>query len=302
MRTSHKKHFIRTKASRKGAAFAEQRLIGLIGAGPAVGVTHTAVTMAGYLTGICRRRCAVLERNDHGVFDRLEESWLGKKNSGCRGSFRILDVDYYRNAGTETLVLCKKLRYQEVIVDYGAAAGGNQEEFFRCDRQFLLAGLSEWQTGAYFRQRNLIDERGKKLADRVAAQGLRNGYLLAAAPTSSTSIIAGTTAGLDPVMNRYFMEEKKNGLMPRVAPELSMETFWYYKNAHLIDQSWSVRACGIRQRHIDQAQSMNLYITNEYTFRGVLNLYLQAWEEGVKTIYYIRSRSLEVEECEVCSS
>lgn len=68
-------------------------------------------------------------------------------------------------------------------------------------------------------------------------------------------------------MNRYFLEEKKNGLMPRVAPELSMETFWYYKNAHYIDQKWSVRACGVRQRHIDQAQSMNLYITNEYTFR-----------------------------------
>lgn len=149
MRTSHRKHFIRAKASQKGAAYAEQRLIGLIGAGPAVGVTHTAVTMAGYLTGICRRRCAVLEWNDHGTFERLEESCLGKKNSGCRGSFRILDVDYYRNAGTETLVLCKKLRYQEVIVDYGAAAGGNQEEFFRCDRQFLLAGLSEWQTGVF---------------------------------------------------------------------------------------------------------------------------------------------------------
>ena len=48
--------------------------------------------------------------------------------------------------------------------------------------------------------------------------------------------------------------------------------------------------------------SMNLYITNDYTFRQVLNLYLLAWEEGVKTIYYIRSRSLEVEECEVCAS
>lgn len=34
-------------------------------------------------------------------------------------------------------------------MDYGAAAGGNQEEFFRCDRQFLLAGLSEWQTGVF---------------------------------------------------------------------------------------------------------------------------------------------------------
>jgi ribonucleoside-diphosphate reductase alpha chain len=161
---------------------------------------------------------------------------------------------------------------------------------------------SAWQTGAYFRQRKLVDKRWKQLAEKVALQGLRNGYLLAAAPTSSTSMIAGTTAGLDPVMNRFYLEEKKNGLMPRVAPDLSMETFWYYKNAHLIDQNWSVRACGIRQRHIDQAQSMNLYITNEYTFRKVLELYLLAWEEGVKTIYYIRSRSLEVEECEVCSS
>lgn len=161
---------------------------------------------------------------------------------------------------------------------------------------------SDWQTGAYFRQRVLTEGRWADLAAKVASQGLRNGYLLAVAPTSSTSMIAGTTAGLDPIMNRYYLEEKKNGLVPRVAPELSMDNFWYYKNAHLIDQTWSVRACGIRQRHIDQAQSMNLYITNEYTFRGVLNLYLLAWEEGVKTIYYIRSRSLEVEECEVCSS
>ena len=161
---------------------------------------------------------------------------------------------------------------------------------------------SDWQTGKYFDKRHLKTEKWNQLREKVKQQGLRNAYLLAIAPTSSTSIIAGTTAGIDPIMNRYFLEEKKNGLMPRVAPELSMETFWYYKNAHYIDQKWSVRACGVRQRHIDQAQSMNLYITNEYTFRKVLDLYILAWEEGVKTIYYIRSKSLEVEECEVCSS
>lgn len=161
---------------------------------------------------------------------------------------------------------------------------------------------SDWQTGKYFDKRHLKTEKWNQLREKVKQQGLRNAYLLAIAPTSSTSIIAGTSAGLDPIMNRYFLEEKKNGLMPRVAPELSMETFWYYKNAHYIDQKWSVRACGVRQRHIDQAQSMNLYITNEYTFRKVLELYILAWEEGVKTIYYIRSKSLEVEECEVCSS
>lgn len=161
---------------------------------------------------------------------------------------------------------------------------------------------SDWQTGKYFDKRHLKTEKWNQLREKVKQQGLRNAYLLAIAPTSSTSIIAGTSAGLDPIMNRYFLEEKKNGLMPRVAPELSMETFWYYKNAHYIDQKWSVRACGVRQRHIDQAQSMNLYITNEYTFRKVLDLYILAWKEGVKTIYYIRSKSLEVEECEVCSS
>ena len=161
---------------------------------------------------------------------------------------------------------------------------------------------STWQSGVYFEERGLTTGRWEQLQRQVQGQGLRNGYLLAVAPTSSTSIIAGTSAGLDPVMNRYFLEEKKNGLIPRVAPELTMENFWYYKNAHSIDQTWSVRACGVRQRHIDQAQSMNLYITNEYTFRKVLDLYLLAWEEGVKTIYYIRSRSLEVEECEVCSA
>ena len=161
---------------------------------------------------------------------------------------------------------------------------------------------SDWQTGAYFEKRKLTGRSWDALRERVARYGMRNAYLLAIAPTGSTSIISGTTAGIDPIMNRYFLEEKRNGLVPRVAPDLSMETFWYYKNAHQIDQTWSVKACGIRQRHIDQAQSMNLYITNEYTFRKVLNLYLLAWEEGVKTIYYIRSKSLEVGECEVCSS
>jgi ribonucleoside-diphosphate reductase alpha chain len=161
---------------------------------------------------------------------------------------------------------------------------------------------SEWQTGAYFDRRGYTALHWQELRRRVATHGLRNAWLLAVAPTSSTSIIAGTTAGIDPVMKLFFLEEKKSGLMPRVAPELSMETLWYYKSAHTIDQSWSVRACGVRQRHIDQAQSMNLYITNEYTLRQILNLYILAWECGVKTVYYIRSKSLEVEECESCAS
>ena len=161
---------------------------------------------------------------------------------------------------------------------------------------------SDWQTGAYFDKRGYSDESWRKIREKVARQGMRNGYLLAIAPTGSTSIIAGTTAGIDPIMKKFFLEEKKGSMLPRIAPDLDADTYWYYKNAHLIDQEWSVRACGVRQRHIDQAQSMNLYITNDYTLRQVLNLYIRAWECGVKTLYYVRSKSLEVEECESCSA
>ncbi len=161
---------------------------------------------------------------------------------------------------------------------------------------------SDWQTGLYFDKRGYDNDEWKEVRKTVALQGMRNAYLLAVAPTSSTSIIAGTTAGLDPIMKRFFLEEKKGSMLPRVAPELSDETYWMYKSAYLINQKWSIKASGVRQRHIDQAQSMNLYITNDFTMRQVLDLYLLAWKSGVKTIYYVRSKSLEVEECESCSS
>jgi len=161
---------------------------------------------------------------------------------------------------------------------------------------------SDYATGSYFDKRSYVDEKWRNLRKQVKENGLRNGYLMAVAPTSSTSIISGTSAGVDPIMNKYFLEEKKGSMITRVAPDLSPATFWLYKQAHLIDQSWIVRAAGVRQRHIDQAQSVNLYITNEFTLRKVLNLYIEAWEQGVKTIYYIRSKSLEVEECESCAA
>ncbi len=159
---------------------------------------------------------------------------------------------------------------------------------------------SDWQNGDYFKLRDYTSARWQELTAEVNQNGLRNGYLMAVAPTGSTSIIAGTTAGTDPVMNVYFLEEKKGDIVPRVAPNLNVETFWLYKSAHNIDQSWSIKACAVRQRHVDQAQSFNLYITTEHSMRQILNYYIEAWEAGVKTLYYIRSRSLEVEECESC--
>lgn len=190
----------------------------------------------------------------------------------------------------------------KVFEDIGYAAVKASNELANERGSYSLFEGSEWQNGQYFDRREYSTERWQMLKESVAENGIRNAWIMATAPTSSTSILIGTTAGLDPVMNRFFLEEKKGAILPRVAPELSMATYWYYKQAHYIDQTWSVRAAGIRQRHIDQAQSFNFWITNDYKMSQLLNLYILAWEEGVKTVYYVRSKALDPEDCDSCSA
>ncbi|HZG17075.1 MAG TPA: ribonucleoside-diphosphate reductase subunit alpha [Candidatus Bathyarchaeia archaeon] len=161
---------------------------------------------------------------------------------------------------------------------------------------------SEWQTGEYFAQRGYESERWKELRQQVTENGMRNAWTFAVAPTGTTSLIAGSTASTDPVYAKFFIEEKRNGNIPQTAPNLNEKTFFYYKEAHRIDQIWSIRAAGARQRHIDQAQSFNLYITPDITAPQFLDLYIQAWENGLKTIYYVRNQSVEVEDCVSCSA
>ncbi|MEG0134230.1 MAG: ribonucleoside-diphosphate reductase subunit alpha, partial [Clostridium sp.] len=161
---------------------------------------------------------------------------------------------------------------------------------------------SDFDNGNYFSLRGYDSDRWESLKDEVKKYGIRNGYLLAIAPNGSTATIAGTSEGIDPVMSRFWLEEKKGSIVPKTAPELSMENFWFYVSAYNVDQTVSIKANSIRQRHIDQGQSFNLYITTEYTMRQIMNLYVQASKSGVKSIYYVRSKSLEVEECESCSS
>lgn len=190
----------------------------------------------------------------------------------------------------------------KVFEDIGYAAVKASNELAKERGSYSLFEGSEWQNGQYFDRREYSSERWQMLKASVAENGIRNAWIMATAPTSSTSILIGTTAGLDPVMNRFFLEEKKGAILPRVAPELSMATYWYYKQAHYIDQTWSVRAAGIRQRHIDQAQSFNFWITNDYKMSQLLNLYILAWEEGVKTVYYVRSKALDPDDCDSCSA
>jgi ribonucleoside-diphosphate reductase alpha chain len=161
---------------------------------------------------------------------------------------------------------------------------------------------SEWQTGEYFEQRNYDSPEWNELRTEVAKYGVRNAWMFAIAPTASTSLISGSTAGIDPVYRKFFVEEKKNAVIPQTAPNLGPKTMWFYKEAHRIDQIWSIRAAGVRQRHIDQSQSFNLYITPELSAREFLELYMAAWENGLKTVYYCRNQSVEVEDCVSCSA
>lgn len=161
---------------------------------------------------------------------------------------------------------------------------------------------SDWQTGEYFRLRGYNSEKWNELREEVLKYGLRNGYLIAVAPNGSTATIAGTSEGIDPVMARFWLEEKKGSIIPKTAPNLNEENYWYYNSAYNIDQKWCVQINGIRQRHIDQGQSFNLYITTNYTMRQIMNLYIEACKVGVKSIYYVRSKSLTVSDCESCSA
>ena len=161
---------------------------------------------------------------------------------------------------------------------------------------------SDWDNGDYFELRGYKDEKWCALRKEIKENGMRNGYLLSVAPNGSTATIAGTSEGIDPVMARFYLEEKKGSIIPKTAPDLNDDNYWYYNPAYNIDQGWSVQMNGIRQRHIDQGQSFNLYITNNYTMRQIMNLYIEACKCGVKSIYYVRSKSLEVTECESCSA
>lgn len=168
---------------------------------------------------------------------------------------------------------------------------------------YPLCEGSDWQTGGYFESRGYGGERWTELQAAVAEYGVRNGYMMAVAPNSSTSVIAGSTASIDPVFKPFYHEEKKDYKLPVVAPDLDHRTYDIYRrSAYIVDQRWSVRQNAARQRHIDQSISFNLYVPNTIRASVLLDLHLQAWKSGMKTTYYTRSTASDVDECEWCQS
>ncbi len=157
--------------------------------------------------------------------------------------------------------------------------------------------------------RDLFDSRYNwdELRTKVKKHGLRNGYLMAVAPTSSISILVGTTQAIEPVYKKKWFEENLSGLIPVVVPKLSLDTWEYYISAYEVEQTDIIKAAAVRQKWIDQGQSLNIFVSlDKVSGKYLSDIYMLAWKLGLKSTYYLRGQSVDTEvqdrqgECDTC--
>jgi ribonucleoside-diphosphate reductase alpha chain len=157
------------------------------------------------------------------------------------------------------------------------------------------------------------------LRDRVKTVGMRNSNTMAIAPTATISSVCGVSQSIEPMYQNLFVKSNLSGeftiINPYLVRDLKALGFWdevmvndlkyydgsirsieripdeikkLYATAFEIDPIWLVEAASRRQKWIDQAQSLNLYML-EPSGRKLDHLYKLAWLRGLKTTYYLRS-------------
>ena len=143
------------------------RLIGVGGTGPCVGCTHFSIMLLNYLAGFRRRKAALLEWNCSDDFEKLEIVCTGKVRT--EKPFRILDADFY-TAGATDLATALECNYDDILIDFGVLTEDRIAEFLRCEKQFVIGSLSEWQEEAF---RKFVREHGpgKKSWEYLAVFG-----------------------------------------------------------------------------------------------------------------------------------
>lgn len=157
----------------------------------------------------------------------------------------------------------------------------NKEALKLVDRGGLFGSSCDWSA----------------LREIVKNQGMRNGYLMAIAPTSSISILSGTTQTIEPIYKKKWYEHNLSGMIPVTVPNLTLDTFEYYVSAYDIEQFNLIKAAAIRQKWIDQGQSTNIFMRLEKASGKLLNdIYMLAWKLGLKSTYYLRSESPTIDE------
>jgi ribonucleoside-diphosphate reductase alpha chain len=159
----------------------------------------------------------------------------------------------------------------------------------------------------------------KPLRERIAKQGMRNSNVLAIAPTATISNIMGTTPCIEPTYKNLFVKSNLSGdfivLNNSLVKDLKAEGLWNqdmvdqlkyfdgeldsienipdhlrekYKTAFTIDYQYFIDAASRRQKWIDQAQSVNLFLP-EPDIKVLSHMYRDAWHKGLKTTYYLRT-------------
>jgi ribonucleoside-diphosphate reductase alpha chain len=157
------------------------------------------------------------------------------------------------------------------------------------------------------------------LRDKIKRQGMRNSNTMAIAPTATISNICGVSQSIEPTYQNIFVKSNLSGeftvINPYMVEDLKACGLWdevmindlkyfdgslqdidripdelkaQYTTAFEMDARWLIEAASRRQKWIDQAQSLNLYMA-EPSGKKMDNLYKLAWVRGLKTTYYLRS-------------
>jgi ribonucleoside-diphosphate reductase alpha chain len=162
----------------------------------------------------------------------------------------------------------------------------------------LLGRAEQW-----FIEKTGHAEEWKQLFADMKESGVRFAYHTAPAPNTSTAGVVGTTAALLPIYKRYFVETNLSAPTIRVAPKLSKDNFWYYKEYINMDMNDVIDMMAVIYKWIDQSISFEWMIDPARVSPAQLyGYYVKAWEQEIKTVYYVRSLSGEVKDgCVSCS-
>ncbi len=146
-------------------------------------------------------------------------------------------------------------------------------------------------------------EDWKQLAKEVKEHGLYNAYRIAVAPTASISYVQNATASTmpvsSPIENRQYGDMETYYPMPYMSP--ITQFFYESETAYKVDNKRIINTSAVIQKHTDQAVSTILFVESEIPTNKLVSLYYYAWEKGLKSLYYTRSRKLSVIECVSCS-
>ena len=188
-------------------------------------------------------------------------------------------------------------------------------------RSFVGFEYSEYASGAYFSayEREDFAPRSQKvralfqgislptpedwarLKADVQRYGLYHSYRMAIAPTQSISYIQNSTPSIMPIVEHVETRTYGNATTYYPMPYLSVETFFYYKSAYNMDMMRVIDLVSAIQRHVDQGISTILYVTSETSTRDLARLYVYAQRQGLKSLYYTRTKNLSLEECAACA-